>query len=136
MRLYTLHVPAIEPERVLPDGDRFNRQISDMVPIKEGFCWPAFFFSMLWSLWHHLWLVSLGLAAAYVATGVLVFQSGSNEAVAIIITFGIALLLGFMGNDLRRSKLEWRGFAERAIVLARTAEAAVQRYLTAWAAGR
>ena len=131
MRLYTLHVPAIEPERVLPDGDRFNRQISDMVPIKEGFCWPAFFFSLFWALWHRLWLVTLGLAAANVAAGVIVFQSGANEAVNIVISFGIALLLGFIGNDLRRAKLEWRGFREGGIVLARTSEAAVRRYLTA-----
>mgnify|MGYP001208213996 CR=1 FL=1 len=136
MRLYTLHVPVIEPGRVFPDGDRLHRQMADMVPIKEGFCWPAFFFSLFWGLWHRLWLVTLTLAAANVATGVLVFQSGANEAVTIVISFGIALLLGFMGNDLRRAKLEWRGFTERGVVLARTAEAAVRRYLMARTGGR
>ncbi|MAI11779.1 MAG: hypothetical protein CBD27_07125 [Rhodospirillaceae bacterium TMED167] len=131
MRLYTLHLPAIKPGRVLTDGCRLHRQMADMVPIKEGFCWPALFFSLFWSLWHRLWLVALGLIATNLAASVLVFQSGANQAVSIIISFGIASLLGFMGNDLRRAKLEWRGFRERGIVLARTAESAVRRYLMA-----
>lgn len=131
MRLYTLHLPAIKPGRVLPDGDRLHHQMTGMVPIKEGFCWPAFFFSLFWTLWHRLWLAALGLIVTILAVSVLVFQSGANQAVSIIISFGIASLLGFMGNDLRRAKLKWRGFKERGIVLASTAEAAVRRYLTA-----
>ena len=135
MRLYTVHVPAIEPGSVLPDGDRLHCQMEAVVPIKEGFCWPAFFFSLLWSLWHRLWLVFMGLVVTNVAVSILLFHSGANEEVAIVIFIGIALLLGFMGNDLRRAKLEWRGFAERGIVLARTTEAAVQQYLAAREAG-
>ena len=135
MRLYTLHLPAIKPGSVSQHGDRLHRQMADMVPIKDGFCWPAFFFSLLWSLWHRLWLVFMGLVVTNVAVSILLFHSGANEEVAIVIFIGIALLLGFMGNDLRRAKLEWRGFAERGIVLARTTEAAVQQYLAAREAG-
>ena len=50
MRFYTLHVPAIEPGSVLPDSGRLHSQMAAVVPIKEGFCWPAFFFSLIWSL--------------------------------------------------------------------------------------
>ena len=126
-----MHVPAIEPGSVLPDGDRLHCQMEAVVPIKEGFCWPAFFFSLLWSLWHRLWLVTLGLVAANLVISVLVFKSGANEAVTIVVSFSIALMLGFMGNDFRRSKLEWRGFTEQGLVLDRTAEAAVRLYLEA-----
>ena len=67
MRLYPLHLPAIKPGRVLPDGCRLHHQMADMVPIKEGFCWPALFFSLFWSIWHRLWLVALGLIATNLA---------------------------------------------------------------------
>ena len=129
MRFYTLHVPAIEPGCVLPDGVRLNRQMAAMVPIKEGFCWPAFFFSLFWTLWHRLWIVTLGLVAANLVISVLVFQIGTNEVVTIVVSFSIALMLGFMGNDFRRSKLEKHGYTERGLVMDRTAEAAMRRYL-------
>ncbi len=129
MKLYTLYVPAIEPGGVLPNSGRLHRQMANIVPIKEGFCWPAFFFSLFWSLWHRLWLLTLGLVAAQLVISVLVFQSGANEVVTIVVSCGISLMLGFMGNDFRRSKLEWNGFTERGILLDRTAEAAVRQYL-------
>ena len=127
MRFYTLHVPAIEPGSVLPDGGRLNRQLVAVVPVKEGFCWPAFFFSLLWTLWHRLWVVALGLIAANLVISVLVFKSGANEAVTIVVSFSIALMLGFMGNDFRRSKLGKHGYTERSLVMGRTAQAAVRR---------
>ena len=129
MRFYTLHVPAIETGSVLPDRDRLHRQMAAVVPIKEGFCWPAFFFSVFWTLWHRLWLVALGLVAANLVISVLVFQIRTNEAVTIVVSLSIALMLGFMGNDFRRSKLEKHGFTERGLVMDRTAEAAVRLYI-------
>ena len=129
MRFYTLHVPAIEPGSVLPDSDRLHRQMAAVVPIKEGFCWPAFFFSLFWTLWHRLWLVALGLVAANLVISVLIFQIGTNEVIAIVVSCSIALMLGFMGNDFRRSKLEKHGYTERGLVMDRTAEAAMRRYL-------
>ena len=129
MRFYTLHVPAIEPGSVSPDWGRIHRQMAAVVPIKEGFCWPAFFFSLLWTLWHRLWIAALGLVAANLVISVLVFQIGTNEAVTIVISLSIALMLGFMGNDFRRSKLEKHGYTERGLVMDRTAEAAMRRYL-------
>ena len=43
MRFYTLHVPAIEPGSVLPDGDRLHRQMAAMVPIQRGLLLAGFF---------------------------------------------------------------------------------------------
>ena len=130
MKFYTLHVPDIEPGSLLPNGDRLQCQLAGIEAIKEGFCWPAFIFSMVWSLWHGLWLATLGLVATILGAGVLVVHSSADGSVMIVIFSGISVLLGFIGNDLRRAKLEWRGFTEQGIVLARTAEAAVRRYLT------
>ena len=131
MRLYTVHVPAIEPGRVPPGENRLEQQLAGMVPVKEGFCWPAFFFSVVWSLWHRLWFVAVALIAVNLAASVIVFQTGANQVVNFVISFGIALLLGYMANDFRRAKLERNGYSERGVVLAGTAKAAVERYLDA-----
>ena len=44
MRVYTVHMrrPALDPD-------------ADFRLVKEGFSWPAFFFSFLWALWSRLW---------------------------------------------------------------------------------
>ena len=102
-----------------------------LILVKEGFCWPAFLFSLIWALWHRLWIVTLGLVATNLLISVLASQIGTNEAVIIVVSFSIALLLGFMGNDFRRSKLEKHGFTERGLVMGHTAEAAMRRYLEA-----
>ena len=48
--VYTVHMrrPALDP------GTRLRL-------VKEGFSWPAFFFSFVWALWSRLWLVAAGL---------------------------------------------------------------------------
>ena len=32
---------------------------ADIVFVKDGFSWPAFFFTAVWALWHRLWLFAL-----------------------------------------------------------------------------
>ena len=49
MTIYTVLAPP-EAGSAGPDRDRF-------VFIKEGFCWPAFFFAAIWLLFRRMWLV-------------------------------------------------------------------------------
>ena len=37
-----------------------GRDDEDVVLIKDGFSWPAFFFSLIWALWHRLWSRYIG----------------------------------------------------------------------------
>ena len=129
MRLYTLHVPIINLKRVKQSSNRLQCQLAGTTPVKEGFCWPAFFFSVLWGLWHRLWIVSIVLVLMKVMAIFVTVLTGAGEFVGFVICFGISLLLGYMGNDFRRAKLEQQGFKERGIVPARTADAAIRRYV-------
>lgn len=52
MRVYTVHVRT--------PAERLDR---DIHLVKEGFSWPAFFFSAVWALWVRLWLVAVVLIA-------------------------------------------------------------------------
>ncbi len=118
MRLYTVHV-----RRHGPDAD------SDLILIKEGFCWPAFFLGPLWALWHRLWLAALVLLVAGLALGgggmALRLDGLSQGALSV----GFAAIVGFVANDLRRRRLERRHFTNAAVVSAAGREAAELRFL-------
>ncbi len=118
MRLYTVHL-----RRHGPDAD------SDLVLIKEGFCWPAFFLGPLWVLWHRLWLAALVLLLSGVALGgtalVLRLDGLSQGAVSV----GFAAIVGFVANDLRRRRLERRHFTRAGVVSGAGREAAERRFL-------
>ena len=75
-------------------------------PSKRASLAGFFLFPIFWTLWHRLWIVTFGLVAANLVISVLIVQIGTNEVVAIVVSCSIALMLGFMGNDFRRSKLE------------------------------
>ncbi len=118
MRLYTVHI-----RRHYPDAD------SDLVLIKEGFCWPAFFLGPLWALWHRLWLVALVLLVADVAlsgTALLARLDGLSQGA---VSVGFAAIVGFVANDLRRRALERRHFTLAAVVSGARREAAEGRFL-------
>ncbi len=118
MRLYTVHV-----RRHGVDAD------SDLVLIKEGFCWPAFFLGPLWALWHRLWLAALVLLIADLGlsgTALLLRLDGLSQGA---VSVGFVAIVGFVANDLRRRRLERRRFTLAAVVSGAGREAAELRFL-------
>ncbi|MEK9676927.1 MAG: DUF2628 domain-containing protein [Rhodospirillaceae bacterium] len=128
MRLYTIHVPA--PTAGVTGPDRLGTIIEGAVPVKEGFCWPAFFFSIVWALWHRLWWVALALIIIIVALSGILTGLGADPVVQTVVSVAIAVAVGFLANDLRRRNLARRGLSERAVVAASNGEGAVERYFT------
>ena len=118
MRLYTVHLRrhGLDPDR-------------DLAAVKEGFCWPAFFFSILWALWNGLWLVGLVLLAAQAVVGGAVALLGLDPLSQAAVSLGLALIIGMLANDLRRWTLSRRGFDEAAVVAGGDADAALGRFL-------
>lgn len=118
MRVYTVHLRrfGLDPER-------------DLVLVKEGFSWPALVFSVLWALWHRMWVA----AAALVAVNAVLFGAthwiGLDAAGQLAIDVAVALIVGLVGNDLRRWSLGRAGYVEVDVVAGRNAEAAEQRFL-------
>lgn len=118
MRIYTIHAPSSSADIA-----------ADPVPIKEGFSWPALIFSLLWALWHRLWLVALGLVCTNaLLTGALIVL-GADPVTNGAVNAGYAVLLGLFGNDFRRWTLERNGMREVGVALGRTADEALERYL-------
>jgi hypothetical protein len=120
MRIYTVHLGPI-PEGAPAGAER------DMVLVKEGFSWPAFYFSVLWALYHRMWLTAalLFAVAALLGAAVEVLDPARQAAVSL----GFSALVGSFANDWRRAALASRGFEETGVVAARGLEAAEHRVL-------
>ena len=94
--------------------------------VKDGFSWPAFFFSFLWALTQRLWV-----AAAVLLVAELVLSAATeylDMTTAVAVSLGAMLIVGWIGNDLKRRALARRGLPEQDVVLAASGEDAVRRY--------
>jgi hypothetical protein len=78
---------------------------AEPVLVREGFAWGGLFFGPLWLAAHRAWIPAAVSLAAYVLIAALVPRSAG-----MILSLGLALILGFTGEDLRRWALEWRGY--------------------------
>lgn len=116
-RMFTAHLPPAPWPR--PE---------EAVLVKDGFAWPAFFFSALWALWHRLWLAFLLIIA-----GVAAVELGGRALEADPIVEQAAevawmLYIGFEANDWRRRKLARRGFVTAGVVAAPDLAEAERRF--------
>ena len=100
----------------------------DLVLVKDGFSWPAFFFTVLWALWHRLWRFALLILAG--AIGISLFSDALGLDPLTDAALGLAwtLLVGFEANDARRRALARRGFVMDDIVYADGLAAAEHRF--------
>ncbi len=123
MKLYSVlqNPGALSPDR-------------DAAAIKEGFCWPAFFFGPLWALWHRMWFAALGLFALLVLVEIAGVLVGADPLSAGAVTLGIMTVVGFVANDVRAQTLRARGWREAGIAAGRDGEAALLRFFDAQAA--
>jgi hypothetical protein len=100
------------------------RQDAEPVLMREGFAWGALFFGPVWLAVHRAWIAAAITLAAYVLIAVF-----APTPAAMILTAGLALILGFTGQDLRRWALEWRGYLLAHVLAARDRDDAFMRLL-------
>ena len=117
MRVYTVHVRT--------PAERLDR---DIQLVKEGFSWPAFFFSALWALWSRLWWVAAIFLAIEILWMIAMEWLGLPVAIEAVMSIGLAAMIGFVANDLKRSTLFRRGYAEVGVVAGNDRDAALQRF--------
>jgi hypothetical protein len=116
-RLYTVHLRAWSAE-----ADR------DAVFVREGFAWSAFLFSVVWALWHRLWVPAVLIAGALAALALADDLLELNPLIAHAASLGLSLLVGFEANDWRREALRRRGYAEAGLVAAANLAEAEHRF--------
>lgn len=118
MKIYSVHVSPTAADR---DGD------AELV--KEGFCWPAFLFTVLWALWHRAWWVAAALLVVSIAIGLGAEAIGFGPAGQVAVNLGFLALVGFHGGDFRRWSLGRRRYVDQGVVAGDDADAALHRYL-------
>jgi Protein of unknown function (DUF2628) len=96
------------------------------VLVREGFSFGALFFGPVWLAAHRAWLPA---GAAFVM-GVLILVV-SRPPASIVLTLGLAFLLGLSGRDLVRWSIARHGFLESAVVAGRDADDARTKLFTA-----
>ncbi len=117
MAVYTVH-------RRAGDGAEEDTKL-----VAEGFCWPAFLFTVLWALWHRLWLAALLFLALGAALDLAFAALGASDAARAVLTLTYMVLIGYSANDLRRRGLARRGYRPLGPVTGTSREAAEQRLL-------
>lgn len=117
MKTFTVHLRrgGLDPDR-------------DIAVIKEGFCWPAVAFSVIWAVWHRLWLVALGFLAAELLLSAALAFLGADRKTEIVLSLGLAVVIGLVANDLRRWSIERNGFIQSDVVAGSDAAAAERRF--------
>ena len=118
MRVYTVH---LRHRGLNPDND--------IVLVSEGFCWGACVLSLIWALWHRMWLVALGLAGISVVVNALIYILGMDVSTGYFSSVGIAILIGLVANDLRRWNLARLGFVDSGVALGDNQDEALARFL-------
>lgn len=102
MRTYTVHLP-----RDLKPGDPGSYERA--VLVRDGFNWAAFFFSVLWMLWHRLWLAALLALIVLVAFSLALDALGIVPDMAALASLLLATLIGLEASTLRRWTYARRG---------------------------
>jgi hypothetical protein len=123
MRTYTIHIPR------RPWASP-STAIADTRAVKDGFCWPAFFFSFVWALWHRMWIVAAIIFVVELGVGFAIDFAALDGVTEAAISLGIALIVGWVANDLRRYELEKTDLSEGGVVLAATGEDAIKRFFS------
>lgn len=118
MRIYTVHLPP-----------RFADPDAEPRLVKEGFCWPAAYLTVLWAVWHRMWVAAAILFAADAAIGFAVAALGLDPLSRIAVALGFFVFVGFHANDWRRRALKRRDYEEAGVVAAARAEAALRRFI-------
>jgi hypothetical protein len=127
MTVYTVHEPPPGKREKTPSRERIQF-------VRDGFYFWAFLFGPLWMLWRRMWLVLVIYLAALGATQFLLWALEAPSEAKWIVSFLIALLIGFEAGSLRRWSLSrWR---ERGIVVAPNLEMAERRFFEIWPAPR
>lgn len=111
MRTYTVHLP---PGATPGDPLAFERALL----VRDGFNWAAFFFTVLWMLWHRLWLAALLTALVFVGLSWGLAELGLGEGTSSLVAILLSILIGLESSTFRRWTYARRGMPVADVVAA------------------
>ena len=99
--------------------------------VKEGYCWSAMVFSVLWALWHRMWIVAILLFASLLILNSLAVQLNFGEGLQSLVSMVVAFILGNEAEQLRTWSLRCAGYREAGIIEAHGLDEAELKYFLA-----
>ena len=126
MPVYTVHAPVANGAD-LAATDRF-------VFVRDGFHFWAAVASVIWLLWHRLWLALIGWIVLMIAIQFGMAALGASRGTIFVVDVLIAILMGFEAATLRRWSLSRRKWRQLDIVVADNVLAAEHRFFERWTA--
>ncbi|MSO69514.1 MAG: DUF2628 domain-containing protein [Alphaproteobacteria bacterium] len=131
MRLYAIYRPSFaRSSGVGAEGPIDATLARDLVLVREGFDWLAFFFAPFHAIGCGAWTAALGTLALLAVTIGVPELLDLDPLARVLAVLGGQILCGVSAHDVRRLSLEARGFtlidviagADRAHALIRLAE--------------
>lgn len=92
-------------------------KISDMIFLKDGFCYKAFLFSGLWFLYHKMWKEFAVLIATNCALSLLIDFNFISDIDQILLNIALMFLIGFNANKWLFENLKEKGYKFSGAVL-------------------
>jgi hypothetical protein len=126
MPVYTVHAPVANGAD-LAAADKF-------VFVRDGFHFWAAVVSVVWLIWHRLWLALIGWIILMVAVGFGMTALGASRGTILFTDLLIAILMGLEAASLQRWTLSRRKWRQVDIVVADDAESAERRFFERWTA--
>jgi hypothetical protein len=125
MSVYTVHEPPLRAAEAVPNPERF-------VFVRDGFYVWAFLLSLLWMLWHRLWLVLLIYVVVIIGIETALRSLGVSSSAIAIFGVLISFLVGIEAATLRRFTLARRGWKNVGVVSGDDLEDAERRFFDGW----
>jgi hypothetical protein len=100
----------------------------DLRIVPDGFSWGAALFGFVWAFYIGAWDLGLLLILVQTAAGTAITALIPDPGAQGVAQVGLAILIGFMANEMRRTLLMLRGMNERGVVTGSNIEDAERRY--------
>jgi Protein of unknown function (DUF2628) len=124
MPVYTVHAPI---------GNNADLAATDRITfVRDGFHFWAAVFSVIWLIWHRLWLALFGWVILSLAVNIALAKLGVGSGTILMVDVVLALLFGFEAASLERWTLSRRKWRQLDIVVADDEEAAERRFFDRW----
>lgn len=103
-------------------------EIDKVTFVKEGFAPGALVFTVLWALWHRMWVVAAILFSLLVAVSLSLSLLELDPLMASLLELAIGLIFGFEARKLWIMSLERSGYRNEGLIEASNQEAAELEY--------
>lgn len=110
----------------------FKHPAGEVQAVKQGWCWPAFFFSFIWAMVAKMWALGVGLLVAILVLGFALGLSGAGDgadALINVVSIITNIIFGINGNAWREKNLLSRGFELKDTVTAANKDGAVALFI-------